>query len=98
MDSHLEIYSRRVMGMKEEGELSTKAKNIIQDILGRIRNGKGQDLAGVRGSWWAAYNGITEYLSHERGHNQETRLNALWFGDSAQKNQDALEMALEMAA
>lgn len=80
------------------GKLSTKASNIVDAILSRVYSGIGQDMSEVQGTLWQAYNGVTEYLSHERGHNQDSRINALWFGDSAEKNDTALELALELAA
>jgi phage/plasmid-like protein (TIGR03299 family) len=43
--------------------------------------GKGNQVQGVKGSLWAAYNGIAEYLDH-RGAYQlpDRRLNSAWFG------------------
>ncbi|NBT35903.1 MAG: alpha/beta hydrolase, partial [Betaproteobacteria bacterium] len=50
------------------------------------------------GTWWTAYNGITEYLSYERGHNGNTRLNSLWFGSNATTNKNALDLAVSLSA
>jgi hypothetical protein len=47
---------------------------------------------------WDGYNGVTEYLGTEYGRTHATRLDALWFGASAQLSQKALEVALTMAA
>jgi len=54
-------------------------------------------LSSVSGTYWTSYNGVTEWLSHQRGYSQENRLNSLWFGDGAQLNKHALETALAMA-
>ena len=72
-------------------------KNIVDEVVGLCEFGQGNDLPSVTGTYWSAYNGITEWLSYNRGHNQQTRLNSLWFGDSANINKQALATALEMA-
>jgi phage/plasmid-like protein (TIGR03299 family) len=49
----------------------------------RAEMGKGMDLPGVRGTLWAAYNGVTEYIDYDRfgGSTPSRQLNAIWFGD-----------------
>lgn len=56
--------------------------------------GAGNDLPGVRGTYWGAYNAVTDFITHERGRSQETRLEAGWFGSGAALTQKALEVAL----
>jgi hypothetical protein len=51
----------------------------------------------VRGTLWSVYNGVSEYLTHERSRSVDARLNSLWFGDGAATNRHALETALDMA-
>ena len=78
------------------GEESDKSR--MHDTIAQLfESGRGNALPGVRGTLWAAYNAVTEYVSHERGRSDETRLNAL-FNDGAQLNQRALDVALAMAA
>lgn len=92
----LRRYVKKVL--KVEGEkISTRMKNTIEEILGKCESGKGNDLPSVRGTLWTAYNGFNEWLAYDRGHNQQNRLNSLWFGDSANVNRFALETALAMA-
>jgi phage/plasmid-like protein (TIGR03299 family) len=84
--------------LKVEGDkISTRMKNTIEDILGKCESGKGNDLPSVKNTYWTAYNGFNEWLAYDRGHNQQNRLNSLWFGDSANVNRFALETALAMA-
>jgi hypothetical protein len=73
-------------------------KNIIEEIVGLAEAGRGNDLPSVRGTYWTAYNGFSEWLSYSRGRSQENRLNSLWFGDGANLNRQALEVALAMAS
>ena len=93
----LKKYVRRVLKVEEGKESSTRMENTIKDIIGRCESGKGNDLPSVRGTLWTAYNGLNEWLSYERGHSQQNRLNSLWFGESANLNRFALETALAMA-
>ena len=47
-----------------------------------FENGKGNRQHGVRGTLWAAYNGVTELVDHRQtGQTSERRLNSVWFGD-----------------
>jgi len=92
----LRRYVRRVL--KAEGQkLSTRMQNTIREITRLCESGRGNDLASVRGTYWTAYNGVNEWLAHQRGNSQGNRLNSLWFGDSANMNRHALETALAMA-
>lgn len=49
----------------------------------------GGDLPGVRGTYWGAYNAVTEFASHDAGRSRDAdtsarqRLEALWFGKGA---------------
>jgi len=92
----LNRYVRKVLKV-EEGKPSTRMQNTIKEIIGKCESGKGNDLPSVSGTYWTAYNGLNEWLSYERGHNQQNRLNSLWFGESANLNRFALETALAMA-
>jgi phage/plasmid-like protein (TIGR03299 family) len=48
----------------------------------------------IDGTMWAAYNAVTSYLTHERGRSVDNRLDSLWFGDSKNVNQRALQLAM----
>ncbi len=93
----LRQYVRRVLKVEEEADISTRTKNIVEEIVGLAEAGRGNDLPSVRGTLWTSYNAISEWLTHERGRSTDARLNSLWFGDSALTNRYALEVALDMA-
>jgi hypothetical protein len=95
-EADLRRYVKKVL--KAEGDnIRTRTANIIEAILGKCESGKGNTLPSVRETLWTACNGFNEWLAYDRGHNQQNRLNSLWFGDSANVNRFALETALATA-
>jgi phage/plasmid-like protein (TIGR03299 family) len=95
----LRRYVVRVLELPEgpQGELSAKASNILAAVMENAYAGRGNSNPAVAGTWWTAYNAVTEYLGYTRGRSQDSRVNALWFGDGATINSRALEIALAMA-
>ncbi len=96
--SDLKRYVRRVLKIEDEPAPSTRILNIADRILELAETGRGNDLPAVRGTLWVGFNAVTEYLGYNRGRNQATRLDSLWFGEGAAINKFALEVALDMAA
>jgi phage/plasmid-like protein (TIGR03299 family) len=91
-------YIKKVLKVDDGQEVSTRTKNTLAEIVGLCEAGRGNTLPSVSGTLWTAYNGVTEWLSYQRGRSQDSRLNSLWYGDSANLNRHALQTALEMAA
>jgi phage/plasmid-like protein (TIGR03299 family) len=94
----LRKYVKRVLKVEEGKEASTRLKNVMEEIIVLAEAGKGNDLPSVRSTLWSSYNGFSQWLSYQRGRNEENRLNSLWFGDGASLNRQALQTALDMAA
>jgi phage/plasmid-like protein (TIGR03299 family) len=94
----LRTYVRRVVKVEDGEEPSSRMKNLMEEIVALAEAGKGNTLPSVSGTYWTAYNGVTEWLAYQRGRSPANRLNSLWFGDSAAINKAALEAALDMAA
>lgn len=107
-DEQLEGYVMQVMGYAEklkkakledaEAVLHVRSQEIVNQVIQLVHTGIGHDLPGVAGTWWAAYNGVTEYLSHVYGGTDEARYANLWLGENARKNQTAMELAVALAA
>ena len=97
--SDLEQYVKIVLGKEnvDNEELSTRTSNQIAMITKLFEEGKGNSNPAVAGSWWAAYNGVTEYLSYVKGNNNDNRMSSLWFGTGANTNKLAFEKAMELA-
>lgn len=72
---------------------------VLNKIVPLFERGRGNDMAGVKGTFWAAYNSIAEHVQYERGNQNTTsasRLDATWFGTGAALNKRALDTALEL--
>ena len=76
----------------------TPNKRIIENIIPLFEKGRGNYMAEIKGTAWAAYNAVNEYLQYERGSDEDTRLNNMWFGDSATLNQRALDIITKIVA
>jgi phage/plasmid-like protein (TIGR03299 family) len=103
----LRKYVKRVMQLtaktneqgEETEELTKKSAEVQAAIMENFDSGRGtSEVKKSKGTWWGAYNSVTEYLSYQRGKTADKRLDSLWFGDGFGYNEDALDVALEMAA
>lgn len=91
------VFEPKVILTEPTPEDTSEDKNerLLAKIIPLFEKGRGNDLPGVRGTMWGAYNAVNEYLNYERG-NEANRLDSLWFGDSARLNQRALQTAMQM--
>jgi hypothetical protein len=77
---------------EREGGRNRQIHELVKDLFG------GRMLGGSDGSFWSAYNAITEYSDHwSASKNENTRLESVWFGTLAQMKGTALETALLLA-
>ena len=93
----LRKYVKRVLKIESEEDISARSRNMVEEIVGLAEAGRGNNLPSIRGTYWSAYNGVSEWLTYQRGRSDDNRLNSLWFGDSALTNRHALTVALDMA-
>lgn len=99
--SDLEKYVKIVFAQRktlEEKPLEEINSRVLSDIIPLFEKGRGNDMQEIRGTYWAAYNAVNEYLQYERGETNENRMDSLWYGSSAQLNKKALDTALILAA
>jgi phage/plasmid-like protein (TIGR03299 family) len=95
----LKEYVRRVFEPKlviDAEVQETKLDNLMKNIIPLFQKGRGNDLPGVKDTMWAAYNSVTEFLTWERGHSADTRLENLWLGDAANLAQRAFDVSVAM--
>jgi phage/plasmid-like protein (TIGR03299 family) len=98
--SDLEKYVKLIFGkedkklkLKEDDEMVIESNRVVSKVLAMWDQNK--DV--TPNNFWGAYNLVNTYLCHEDGRSQEGRLNKMWFGESARKDKQALELALKMA-
>jgi phage/plasmid-like protein (TIGR03299 family) len=96
--SDITKYVKTILGVAnvQDSEVKTRTRNTMDKIFSMIENER-QSLPGVRGTWWAAYNGVNEYLNYEQGRNNDNRMNSLWFGPGVSDNYSALKLAVDLA-
>lgn len=91
----IDKYFREVFNCPEG--CSRQGENKIKKLKDLYVNGTGNSDEYVRGTWYAAYNAVTEYLSFEAGNKQESRIKSLWFGTNKRVTEKAFSLALEMS-
>lgn len=76
-----------------EAVLSTRKRNIINDVYNYAYDGVGQKEANEMSGWWA-YNAVTGYYSNQKNFtNQEKKAESMYFGGSARILENALTKA-----
>lgn len=78
----------------DPADLSSRVYGSVAELFAK---GRGNDLPGVKGTLWGAYNAITEYIGHERGKDAAKRLDSAWFGQGHTQNRNALRVGYELA-
>ena len=89
---NLERYTCAVLNIKpkDERKRTPKAIELVRDhFITEV------DRVGM--NWWAAFNAITAYLSHDSGRSADGRYAELWFGVGAKKLTAALTIAVAMS-
>ena len=94
----LRKFVKRVLKVDDSKPVAARTSNQIEEIVRLCESGRGNDLASVRGTYWTAYNGVSEWLGYSRGRSQATRIDSLWYGEGAGINKLAFQTALDMAA
>lgn len=62
---------------------STRASNIIEEVLAKFHHGQGAELKSARNTAWGAYNAVVEYVDHYRGSNPIKRAESSMLGSGA---------------
>ena len=78
-------------------DISTRTKNILDNVFKFIDCGIGQNVPSTRGSYFWLWQGVNGYLNHVDG-KAENRATSLLCGGNANFDQKAFNLALEMAA
>ena len=93
--TELELLDRANGRIEIVDEISSRKKNIINDVLVSIDNGIGQDI--FRGSAYWLYNGITTYYSNKKSYSSdEDRFTSILEGSSLTTQQKAFDNILTL--
>lgn len=85
-------YVRVVFEFADDEKISTRSANVLKHVTDLCYVGVGNSGETA----WDAYNGVTQYLTHEAGRSADTRLQSLWFGENKDRTDRALRLALEL--
>ena len=91
----LRRYVKTVMQL-EEKDTNKRASNLIDHVSNLALTGIGNK--GIGDTVWGAFNGLTQWLSHEAGRNSDNRFASLWFGANSNMLKRAHAEALKLAA
>ena len=80
-----------------EGADPARARSTRMTLHGLFEQGMGQDMLGVKGSIWAAYNALTELVDHHQGKDPRRRMEGAWLGDGAKLKRRAWDLAIDLA-
>lgn len=93
-DATMRRYVREVF-VPGKGNDEESSPRIVKAIEPLFEAGIGAEK--TRGTFWGAYNAVTQFLTHDRGKDKDARVDNQWFGDSAKLIDRAFSVALEMA-
>jgi phage/plasmid-like protein (TIGR03299 family) len=98
----MEEYLEDSLGLvrDDEGELSTRADNILKEAIACLDH-ETNNLEGMVGTAWQAYNALTYYVDHistltDKGNVSQAKTESSLFGSASNKKVKAWEKALEM--
>ena len=94
----IEGFRRYVRNIWEVPELEDKMPRAWNTLEELFETGMGTDIQGVKGTLWGGYNAVTEWVQHQRGRSDESRLDGAWFGPGKVLREKALTLAAEMVA
>lgn len=92
-------YVVRIFGDPSKPVDQQSSINTIAKVL-KLYDGdaKGSGLKSAKGTAWGLVNAITEYCDWHKGDSQDRRLDAAWFGKTADLKERAFTEALKLAA
>lgn len=79
--------------LESESLEQVSAKRILEVVVPLF---EAETSLASKGTLWAAYNAVAQYLQNYRGEDESSRLSSFWFGDSQKLNRRALEKAIKL--
>lgn len=82
---------------EDGGKVNDRREDERHEIMRLMESGAGNDAPGVKGTMWAAVNGITEWVDHVwKRRSEENRAMSNWFGDGARMKAVAMGTAARL--
>jgi phage/plasmid-like protein (TIGR03299 family) len=79
-------------------ETIARINHLRQTSARLFESGKGTDLTAIRGTLWAAYNGVTELVDHHLAYaNAAKRMESVCFGEGERIKQVAFDVAVKFS-
>lgn len=91
-------YFAMVVPMPASGHNGSHVQQIHRALAHLFEKGRGNELRQVRGSLWAAYNAVTEYVDHVRGVRHDGNLRRNWEESALFGSGDVLKQRAYLAA
>jgi len=97
-ENEISSYYDKVLKIDDMENASTRVLNQKEELISLQKNGKGNNIDGLKNTVWTAYNAVTEYIDHYRTvkGGDVNRINSVVFGSGAKMKETALEKALEL--
>jgi phage/plasmid-like protein (TIGR03299 family) len=91
-DEDVVEYFKRVFPVaSDKREISRNAERAIE----LVETSPGHQAS--PGSWWNVFNAATYITNHDFGRSEDNRMSSLWMGGNQERNEKALNFALELA-
>ena len=92
-------YFMELMGEEDEDpQFAVDNNYALRRLLQAYENAPGQQIASARGTAWGLVNAVTYFADHaRRAHNNGSRVNSAWFGQSATLKRKAFAAAMSIA-
>lgn len=101
-DKEVEAYFDSLVFKTEKDKESATRQNKKDELMTLFQNGAGNNVKGIKGTLWAAYNSVTDYQDHRNIRNEDkdptARLRSIWYGASANMKIEAYQTAMDIVA
>jgi len=79
----------------EETDRTPRNVKQREALVRSINEGVGQDLEVRKGTIWGLYNGLTNYLDHQKSYGDGKKLESVWLGNSSRLRQQGFNLCYD---
>lgn len=97
VDSFLvDVFGNPKLPRNDEEQKNNRAMDMVELLYRGV--GMGSTMSSSQGTGWGLVNAVTEFVDHQRGRNQDSRVNQAFFGQGATLKNRAMNRAIELLA